>query len=191
MHILITGARGFIGQALKPHLERQGHAVKTLSRQGDYTWGRLGQIPWEDFDAVIHLAGENIFGRWSASKKKRLMDSRVVLTESIAHNLARTKKRPKVFICASGIGIYGDTGKQVVDEQACFGETFLAQLAAQWENACTAAKNAGVRTVPIRMGTVLSQKGGALQKMLPLFKLGLGGTLGTGDQLQSFVALED
>jgi len=140
---------------------------------------------------VIHLAGETIVGRWTAAKKTRIRDSRVIGTSNLAQALARAKLKPQVFVCSSAIGYYGDRGGEVLGEQSAPGTGFLADVCCEWEAATRPAAEAGIRTVQIRTGVVLSPRGGALGKMLTPFKLGLGGRLGDGRQWMSWIDIQD
>jgi hypothetical protein len=145
------------------------------------------------FDAVIHLAGESIVGRWTTSKKEKIRDSRVVSTRNLAQALAKAKDKdkPKVFICGSAIGYYGDRGGELLNERSNPGTGFLPDVCRQWEAATQPAADAGIRTVQIRTGIVLSSRGGALAKMLTPFKMGVGGRIGDGRQWMSWIDLED
>ncbi len=200
MKLLITGSSGLIGSALMSFMTAAGHDVRRLVRSlpsdGDLLWSpqdglidlnRLGEI-----DAVVHLAGENIAtGRWTAAKKARITDSRVKGTDLLAKALAKLEYKPKVLVCASGIGFYGHRGDEIVDETSPVGEGFLAGLACQWEQASQPASRAGIRVVNIRTGMVLSASGGALKKMLLPFKMGLGGVIGSGKQYISWVGIDE
>jgi uncharacterized protein len=197
--ILVSGVSGPIGAALLPSLKTRGYEVIRLVRgaaAGD------GQIPWDPskpiapeavsgFDAVIHLAGESIVGRWTAEKKLKIQYSRVVGTGNLAHALAQAKDKPQVFICSSAIGLYGDRGDEVLNEESASGEGFLADVCREWEAATQPAVDAGIRTVQMRTGVVLSPTGGALGKMLTPFKLGLGGRIGNGRQWMSWIDVQD
>jgi hypothetical protein len=143
------------------------------------------------FDAVIHLAGESIVGRWTAKKKAKIRDSRVLGTQNLAQALAQAKVKPQVFVCSSAIGYYGDRGDEVLGEQSAPGTGFLADVCREWEAATRPAAEAGIRTVQLRTGVVLSPRGGALGKMLTPFKLGLGGRLGDGRQWMSWIDIQD
>lgn len=161
-----------------------------------------GQISWDPavaiapeavsgFDAVIHLAGEGIFGRWTAAKKAKIRDSRVAGTLNLAQALARAEEKPKVFVCGSAIGYYGNRGDEVLREESAAGSGFLAQVCQEWEEATTPAVQADIRTAHLRTGIVLSPKGGALRAMLLPFKLGLGGRTGDGRQWMSWIDVRD
>lgn len=143
------------------------------------------------FDAVIHLAGETIVGRWTAAKKARIHDSRVVGTNNLARALAQAKDKPQVFVCSSAIGYYGNRGDEVLNEASARGAGFLPEVCHEWEAATQAAAGAGIRTVQMRTGIVLSPKGGALGKMLTPFKMGVGGRIGDGQQWMSWIDVQD
>jgi uncharacterized protein (TIGR01777 family) len=201
MHILLTGASGLIGSALAPFLAIGGHEVTKLSRaaspaNGANAWWNpatsqinLGGVG--DLEAVIHLAGEPLGGRWSPSKKQRIRDSRVNGTRSLSEALIRIPRPPKVLVCASATGFYGSRGDELLDEQSASGSGFLAEVCRAWEAATAPAAEGGIRVVNLRIGVVLSSKGGALARMLPAFRLGLGGKLGKGAQYWSWIAMED
>jgi uncharacterized protein (TIGR01777 family) len=142
-------------------------------------------------EAVIHLAGEPLGGRWSPSKKQRIRDSRVNGTRSLSEALIRIPRPPKVLVCASATGFYGSRGDELLDEQSASGSGFLAEVCRAWEAATAPAAEGGIRVVNLRIGVVLSSKGGALARMLPAFRLGLGGKLGKGAQYWSWIAMED
>jgi uncharacterized protein (TIGR01777 family) len=143
------------------------------------------------FDAVIHLAGESIFGRWTAAKKRKIRDSRVGGTFNLAQALARAEEKPNVFVCGSAIGYYGNRGDEALSEESAPGAGFLAQVCQEWEEATTPAVQADIRTAHLRTGIVLSPKGGALKAMLVPFKLGLGGRTGDGRQWMSWIDVRD
>ncbi len=143
------------------------------------------------FDSVIHLAGESVVGRWTKSKKARIRDSRVLGTRNLAQALAAAKDRPRVFVSASAVGYYGDRGDEVLREESSPGTGFLAEVCREWEAASQPAIEAGIRAVQIRIGVVLSTDGGALQKMLPAFRMGVGGNLGSGRQWMSWIHVQD
>ncbi len=197
--ILVSGVSGPIGAALLPSLQTNGCSVIRLVR-GAATGE--DQIPWDPavpiapetvsgFDAVIHLAGESIFGRWTARKKSKIRDSRIVGTFNLASALAQAEDKPQVFICGSAIGYYGNRGDEILREESAPGTGFLAEVCQEWEEATTPAVQADIRTAHIRTGIVLSRKGGALGAMLPPFKLGLGGRTGSGQQWMSWIDVRD
>lgn len=200
MRILITGASGFLGSKLQAHLQQTGHVTIPLTR-GEHldpqrpSWNpereEIDFAPAGTFDAVIHLAGENIAQRWTERTKERIYQSRVRGTGLLSRAIANLPRRPQVMLCASGIAYYGNRGDEVLDEASRPGAGFLGALTQDWESATEAAVAAGVRVVHLRIGMVLHPKGGALAKMLPLFRAGLGGRLGNGRQYWSWIALPD
>jgi uncharacterized protein (TIGR01777 family) len=143
------------------------------------------------FDVVVHLAGESVVGRWTDAKKKAIRDSRVLGTRNLATALAACEAKPRVFVCASAIGFYGDRGEEVLTEDSPAGRGFLPEVCDEWEDASRIATEAGIRTVNIRIGLVLSPEGGALGKMLTPFKFGLGGRIGSGRQWSSWIHVDD
>ena len=153
--------------------------------------GREVDVVLGDVDAVVHLAGENILGLWTKSKRDRIYRSRVVATEYLSEALASLTKKPEVLISASAVGIYGHQGDTWLNENSPAGQGFLAQLCQEWEQATAIARNAGIRVVTLRTGIVLSPRGGALAGMLPVFKAGLGGPVGTGRHYMSWITLDD
>jgi uncharacterized protein (TIGR01777 family) len=186
MKIMISGSHGLIGTALKARLEEDGHIILRLSR--NFTDG----LSFKDIDAVIHLAGENIAaGRWNEAKKRRIKESRVGPTKQLSELMAGSPDKPSVFISASAIGYYGNRGSDVITEDAEPGEGYLSSVCAQWEASTRLASVAGIRTVNLRTGIVLSKKGGALKQMLTPFRLGAGGPLGDGKQFMSWISLAD
>ncbi|MBZ0158595.1 MAG: TIGR01777 family oxidoreductase [bacterium] len=202
LHVLITGSTGFVGSALVPFLATGGHRVTRLVRatpehgiaevQWDPEAGIIDTARLEGLDAVVHLAGENIAaGRWTAEKKVKIRDSRVGGTRLLCDSLAGLKQPPKVLVCASAIGYYGDRGDEVLTEESTLGSGFLAEVCREWEAAAKSAVQKGIRVVHLRFGMVASATGGALAKLLPPFKMGLGGVLGTGNQYISWIALDD
>jgi uncharacterized protein (TIGR01777 family) len=197
--ILVSGVSGPIGAALLPSLRTSGWSVVRLVRG---TAAGAGQVAWDPavaiapesvsgFDAVIHLAGESIFGRWTAAKKAKIRDSRVAGTLNLAQALARAEDKPKVFVCGSAIGYYGNRGDEALSEESAPGTGFLAQVCREWEEATTPAVQADIRTAHIRTGIVLSPRGGALGAILLPFKLGLGGRTGNGRQWMSWIDVQD
>jgi uncharacterized protein (TIGR01777 family) len=202
MNVLVTGASGLVGSALVPFLTTGGHRVTRLVRlqlrpaAAEIQWDPEGGIRdaarLEGFDAVVHLAGENIAsGRWTAERKARIRDSRVKGTKTLCDALARLSQPPKVLASASATGYYGDSGDTPLWEQSAPGTGFLADVCRAWEEATAPAVQKGIRVVRLRIGLVLSPTGGALAKMLFPFKLGLGGVVGTGKQYMSWIALDD
>ena len=197
--ILISGVSGPIGTALVPSFKTRGYEVVRLVRgqavgDGQIAWNPLTPILPElvsGFDAVVHLAGESIVGRWTVEKKNRIRDSRVIGTMHLAGALAETNVKPRVFVCGSAIGYYGNRQDEVLREGSAAGTGFLADVCREWEAATHPAATAGIRTVMIRTGIVLSSKGGALGKMLPPFKMGVGGRIGDGRQWMSWIDIED
>ncbi|HVP41785.1 MAG TPA: TIGR01777 family oxidoreductase [Terriglobales bacterium] len=198
MKVAVSGASGFIGAAVVRRLEASGHQVSRMvrgnARPGEIHWipaGALDAASLEGFDAVVHLAAENISGRWTATKKARILNSRVQGTLTIAAMLARLQQKPKVLVSASAIGFYGSRGDENLDESSAPGSDFLAEVARQWESATEAASRAGIRVALVRFGVVLGASGGALKQMLGPFQMGVGGRIGSGQQWMSWVGLED
>ena len=197
--ILVSGVSGPIGAALLPSLKTCGYEITRLVRSaatGDdqISWNPVEPIAPDmvsGFDAVVHLAGESIVGRWTKTKKAKIRDSRVVGTANLAQALAQTKRKPAVFICSSAIGYYGDRGNEVLNEKSTSGAGFLADVCREWEAATQTAVHAGIRTVQMRTGVVLSPNGGALGKMLTPFKMGVGGKIGDGRQWMSWIDVQD
>ncbi len=199
MRVLISGSSGLIGSALIPALESRGYKVTRLVRAAE---SRDGQLSWDPtqplrpelfsgFDAVIHLAGEPVAARWTEAKKKRILDSRVLGTAHLCEALTSAPNPPRVLISASAIGYYGDRGDEVVREDSPSGAGFLPEVCRQWEAATKPAADAGIRTIQIRIGIVLSAQGGALKKMLPPFRMGFGATTGNGRQWMSWIHVQD
>jgi len=189
MRILVTGSSGLIGSQLVLSLARAGDEVVRYQRPAAESSDAL-QIE-DGFDAVVHLAGEPIAGRWTASKKRRIRESRVVGTLRLSEALARSRRSPRVLVNASAIGYYGDRGVEMLHEGSAMGDGFLAEVCRDWEAATARAAEAGIRVVNLRFGVVLSGRGGALKRMLLPFKLGLGGIVGEGRQFWSWVAIDD
>jgi uncharacterized protein (TIGR01777 family) len=193
MKVLMTGATGFVGSHLKPRLEAAGHSVRVVSRKpgAEFDWSDSSLARGvRETDAVIHLAGESVFDkRWNPKQKQILWSSRVDTTKKIAGLCAA--RRPACFLCASAIGWYGTSETAEFDERAPHGSDFMADLCAAWEDATEAATEAGVRTCRVRIGVVLHPAGGALAKMLPIFRLGLGGPLASGRQWVSWIHIDD
>ena len=201
MKILVTGSHGLIGQELVSRLTGAGHYVVRLVRgepdrtRGDIVWdpvaGSIERTRLKDIQAVVHLAGENILGLWSRGKKERIHKSRVVATEYLAEAIAGMTPRPQVFVSASAIGFYGDRGDERLTESSASGQGFFPQLCREWEEATAIARSSGIRTVNLRIGLVLTPRGGMLGNILPPFKMGLGGTLGLGRHYMSWITLDD
>jgi uncharacterized protein (TIGR01777 family) len=200
MKIVISGASGLIGTQLVEQLQQHGHDVVRLVRRaantGEIMWdpkaGVLGASALEGADAVIHLSGAGIGDkRWTSSYKREILESRTITTSLIANTIANMSRKRSVFLCGSAIGIYGPRGDEQLTEVSTNGTSFLADVCEQWEAAAKPASDAGVRTVLLRTGIVLTTKGGALKKQLPLFQLGLGGKFGNGKQWQSWISIDD
>ncbi len=198
--IAVSGTSGFIGGALVASLRAQGAGVKRLVRsaprdpQTEIQWNPaapLDPAAFEGLDAVVHLAGESIAALWTAGKKVRIRDSRVEGTRHLATALAQCAKRPRVLVCASAIGYYGNRGDEVLREDSPPGSGFLADVSREWEAAAQPARDTGIRVVHMRFGMVASPTGRALKQMLLPFKLGLGGRLGSGGQYMSWISLDD
>jgi uncharacterized protein (TIGR01777 family) len=200
--VVVTGASGLVGKRLCAELERDGAEVIRAVRRPigpqprELSWNpdfnQIEAAKLEGVDAVVHLAGENISEhRWTDVFKQRLRDSRLRGTRLISETLAKLTIKPRAFICASAIGYYGSRGDEQLTESAAPGDDFLAHVCRDWEEACQAARDAGIRVVNARIGVVLSADGGALKKMLTPFKLGLGGRIGSGRQYMSWISLDD
>ncbi|HEX5481173.1 MAG TPA: TIGR01777 family oxidoreductase [Terriglobia bacterium] len=200
MRILMTGSSGFLGSALIEHLTRTGHSVVRLVRsspragsdqiQWDPSSGSLPALP-DNLDAAINLAGENIAARWTPRQKSRILNSRANGTRLLCRALADLSRPPAALVSASAIGFYGNRGDEVLSEESAAGEGFLPRVCREWERATEPASEKGIRVVNLRMAMVLSGTGGALAKMLPVFRMGLGGPIGTGEQYMSWIALDD
>lgn len=201
MKILVSGSSGLIGSALVTQLTSAGHFVARLVRgtpnkdRGDIFWdpvsARIERAKLEKFDAVVHLAGDNIGGLWTQAKRERIHKSRVAATEFLMQTLAGLSNKPRVVVSASGVGFYGSRGDEWLQETSPAGTGWLASLCQEWEAATSCAQSAGIRVVRARIGVVLSPKGGMLASMVKPFKLGLGGTLGGGRQYLSWVCITD
>jgi uncharacterized protein (TIGR01777 family) len=204
MNITISGASGFIGRRLLKSLAKAGHSLHVLSRHAGTnlpagvrisTWDPLkGPPPAESLreaDAIIHLAGEPVAQRWTAQAKRRIRESRVAGTRNLVEALVTLTQRPEALICAAAIGYYGSRGDEVLTESSAPGSGFLPEVCVAWEREAQAAEALGVRVVRVRMGLVLDAGGGALQRMLPPFRMGVGGRLGNGRQWMSWIHLED
>ncbi|MGD9857729.1 MAG: TIGR01777 family oxidoreductase [Planctomycetaceae bacterium] len=200
--VAVSGAGGLIGASVVERLKAKGGTVVRLVREApksavsEVQWsadgGLINSSRLEGVYGVVHLAGESIAGsRWTADKKRRILDSRVKGTTSLCRSLAALHRKPRVLVCASAIGYYGDRGDEVLDETSSPGHGFLPDVCREWEAATGSAAEAGIRVVNIRIGVVISKHGGALEKMLLPFKMGVGGKVGSGRQYWSWVALTD
>ena len=206
MKILVTGASGLIGSALLPFLATRGHEPEALRREtsgaprhrsaGARTWnpenGKLDPADLAGFDAVVHLAGENLSGgRWTRSRRARILSSRREGTHVLSTALSRTSPPVPLLICASAFGYYGDRGEEEMTEKNSAGNGFLPQVVREWERAADPARRAGMRVVHLRFGIILTPRGGMLGKLLLPFRLGLGAKLGGGNQYMSWITLEE
>jgi uncharacterized protein (TIGR01777 family) len=202
MRVLVSGASGLIGSALLPYLTARGHDADRLvrvlakTRSAGVFWdpsaGVLDATNLEGFDAVVHLAGENIAGgRWTAERKRRILESRRKGTQLLVETLSRLAQPPGVLVSASAIGLYGDRGPETVGEDSPPGKGFLPEVCVAWEEATRPASQKGIRVVTPRIGIVLSAAGGALKQMLRPFRMGLGGKIGSGNQYMSWITLDD
>jgi uncharacterized protein (TIGR01777 family) len=200
MKVLVSGASGLVGSALAPSLTGAGHTVRRLVRsepsgESEFRWdpdsGGLDPAALDGVDAVVHLAGETIAGRWTAAKKERILKSREQGTSLLSEALARLERPPSALVCASGVDYYGDRGTEELTEESSPDGGFLAEVVKRWEAASEPAARAGIRVVPLRFGIVLSRDGGALRAMLVPFRLGLGGKFGNGRQYMSWIAIDD
>ncbi|HBB96833.1 MAG TPA: TIGR01777 family protein [Blastocatellia bacterium] len=200
MKIAIAGGSGLVGSALIPILQSHGNQITRLVRSspkpGEIEWhpnqDKVSALSLEGFETIINLAGENIAGgRWTDDQKRKIRDSRMNGTHLLSEAIAQMKSKPRVFICASATGIYGDRDDETLDEQSESGGGFLAGVCREWEQATEPASKAGVRVVNLRMGPILARDGGMLSKLLTPFKMGMGGKVGSGKQYISWVALED
>ncbi|MBW8768678.1 MAG: TIGR01777 family oxidoreductase [Gemmatimonadetes bacterium] len=199
--VAISGATGLIGSELAARLRARNVRVRRLVRTAnpqspdDIVWdpmrGVLSPTDLEGADAVVHLAGEPLAHRWTDERKRAIRESRVRGTELVARTIAALDRRPRVLLSGSAIGIYGDRGDEPLDEESALGSGFLAGVAREWEAASVAAADAGVRVVLLRTGIVLSPKGGALERLLLPFRLGVGGPIGSGRQWMSWISLDD
>ena len=199
MNILITGGSGLIGSAVVEHFVNEGHTIFSLQRnkssetEGFWNFGRLNEYGADtSIDVVIHLAGENIAaGRWTKRKKALILESRVKGTNELVSFLTNQDQKPKLFLCASAIGYYGNRGDTVLIESSETGDNFVAEVCRKWEQAAKGAEKSGIRVVSARIGMVLSGQGGTLGTMLPSFKLGIAGIVGSGTQFVSWVDIRD
>ena len=201
MRVLVSGPGGLVGSALVESLTGAGDEVLGLTRSApepgaavrwDPAAGELDASGLEGLDAVVHLAGENVtHGRWTAARKERIRVSRVEGTRLLSEALAACERKPATLVSASAIGYYGDRGDEICVEETAPADDFLARVAVDWERSTAAAADAGIRVVNLRIGVVLSPRGGMLAKVGPLFRLGLGGRVGSGRQYLSWITLED
>jgi uncharacterized protein (TIGR01777 family) len=203
MRILITGASGLVGGKLIPVLKSKGHEIYKLSRSkaenpNEIQWDAFSgfsdeeQAKLEGIEAVVHLAGDNVAGgSWTDEKKRSIRQSRVVGTRTLVNAFRRTVKPPKVFVSASAIGFYGNRGDEILTEESAKGDGFFPEVCSEWEAEAFKAKEFSARVVCPRIGVVLSKDGGALEKMLTPFKFGVGGTVGSGEQFMSWIAIDD
>jgi uncharacterized protein len=197
--ILISGASGLIGSAVVSALESHGHEVTRLVRHptgngNELQWDPMHEVSPElvsGYDALIHLSGESVAGRWTAEKKGRIRESRLVSTNNLSRALAKAERPPRIFICASAIGYYGSRGDEILTEESPPGTGFLPEVCREWEAATESAERVGIRTANLRFGIVLSPYGGALKEMLLPFRLGLGGKIGSGRQWYSWIHIGD
>jgi uncharacterized protein len=196
VRIAVTGSSGFVGRSLTRALEQRGDEVLAVRRGG----GGLSWDPMRGFDppdglsgvdALVHLAGENIGQRWTPARKRAIRDSRITGTRTVVEALRAANPRPAVFVSASGVGIYGARGDERVDEEAAPGDDFVAHVCRDWESEALRAAQIDIRTVVLRFGPVLGHGGGPLARMLPVFRMGLGGRLGNGRQWMSWIHIDD
>lgn len=199
MRIAVSGASGLIGSAVVPELQAAGHEVVRLVRREPAAASEIGWDPeggtidaesLAGVDAIVHLAGENVGQRWTKARRERILHSRVAGTRLLAETVAALSPTP-ALVCASAVGYYGPLGDEVVDESSPRGRGFLAGVVQAWEEAAQPARDAGARVAHLRCGLVLSRRGGALARLLPPFRLGLGGRVGSGRQWWSWVTLAD
>jgi uncharacterized protein (TIGR01777 family) len=198
MKTLVTGSSGLVGSALVEFLFKKGYSIQCLRRNTgkEHTHFWVTQSPGLDdeckYKAVIHLAGENVAnGRWTSTKKKRILNSRVEGTRQLVDYISQLTTMPEVFLCASAVGYYGSRDAEILDEGSSLGKGFLAEVCDKWEKETHRLTTMGVRVVNLRFGMVLSPKGGALHKMIPPFKACLGGIVGSGDQCISWISIRD
>ncbi|HWQ22649.1 MAG TPA: TIGR01777 family oxidoreductase [Gaiellaceae bacterium] len=200
MKVVVSGASGLIGSALVPALEAAGHEVVRLVRRepaddGEARWdpaaGTIDSGRLTGAAAIVCLSGATIGRRWTEGRKREILESRVASTSLLARTAAELDPPPSVFLCAGGVGIYGDRGDEILTEESELGSGFLADVGRAWEAAAEPAREAGIRVVTFRQGIVLARRGGALPRLLTPFRLGLGGRIGSGRQWWSWVALDD
>lgn len=206
-NVLVTGATGFIGNRVCDALHNKDYTVNAVSRDPErartklnsvneiYAWNpESEQLPPDatsDVNTVIHLAGETIAGRWNAEKKRRIRDSRVLSTRNLVSSITSSDTKPDVLICASAIGLYGDSGDNIFTETTPQGTDFLAEVCHEWETESQKASEYGIRVISVRIGLVLGIGGGLLEQVLPPFKMGAGGKLGSGNQWMSWIHIDD
>jgi uncharacterized protein (TIGR01777 family) len=200
MNVAIAGASGLVGSALIPVLKSMGaqitRMVRSRPKTGELEWhpnqDELSPASLAGFDTIINLAGENIAGgRWTDDQKRKIRESRINGTHLLSEAIAKLSPKPRVFICASATGIYGDRDDEVLDEQSESGGGFLAGVCREWEEATKPAIEAGIRVVNLRLGPILAREGGMLAKLLTPFKMGMGGKVGSGRQYISWIAIDD
>jgi uncharacterized protein len=200
MKVVVSGASGLLGSALVPALRASGHDVVRLVRReptaaDEVPWdpavGQLDPAQLSGVDAIVNLSGANLGKRWTAARKREILESRVDTTALLASTAAALDPRPAVFLSAGGLGIYGDRGDEILTEESSLGSGFLVDVGKAWVAAADPARDAGVRVATFRQGVVLARQGGALARMLTPFKLGVAGRIGTGKQWFSWVALDD
>lgn len=198
MNTMITGCTGLVGSALIESLFKNGHSIQCLKRDArpssNHFWDTesLPENHGNSYEAVIHLAGENVAtGRWSKKKKEAILQSRLEGTRELVDYISLLAVKPKVFLCASAVGYYGNRGNELLDENSSLGVGFLAEVCRQWEKETQRLTQLGIRVVNLRFGMILSPHGGALSKMVPPFKAGLGGIMGTGSQHISWISIRD
>jgi uncharacterized protein len=200
MRIVVSGSTGMIGSALVPALRASGHEVRRLVRRkptqdDEIFWqpgeGRIDPEQLAGTEGVVHLSGENLGRRWTDTVRARIRESRVRSTEVLARALAQLEPLPRVMVSASAIGIYGSRGNEELTERSALGGDFLANLCKEWEGATAAAERAGIRVIHTRSGVVLSPRGGMLERVIPIFRAGAGGKLGSGNQWLSWISLTD
>src|SRR6187551_304391 len=201
MRVLITGASGLVGRELQKSFAAKNYDMLLASRsepadeqhiQWTVEGGFAEPEKLEGLDAVVHLAGENVSGlRWTEEKKRSIRDSRVLGTRNVVTAISKLKNRPKVFVASSAIGFYGERGDEEITESSAAGDNFLAEVSKAWESESRRAEDAGIRTVLLRTGIVLTKEGGALGTMLTPFRLGVGGVVGSGKQWMSWISMED
>jgi uncharacterized protein (TIGR01777 family) len=204
VRIAITGASGLIGRRLLKNLAAAGHSLHVLSRHAgtnlppgvrlsvwDSTRGEPPADSLQDVDGVVHLAGEPVAQRWTAQARQAIRESRVTGTRNLVQALAKLPRKPEVLVCGSAVGYYGDRGDEILHESSLPGADYLAQLCVDWEKEAQAAEGLGIRVVRVRTGVVLDARGGALPRMLPPFRMGVGGKLGNGKHWMSWIHLED